>query len=960
MRNKITYINETINEHNLSLLCLTETWLKDEDIKLTCGHLTDTHYLLNKPRCGTQKGGGVGMIIHKSLSSVKTIAYEDDVHSFEHLTLSFTYGGKSFKLSVIYRHGQPGTDQDFLLNFQKYLEWFQSLCGFHIIVGDFNYWIDNPELKPYSKDFNDLLMGLNCKNHVKDPTHISGHTLDLIITDVNSEDLPKYITVYPPVPEFSDHSLVLMTADLPVPQRLKKTITFRNFKNADANAVSSFYNDLLTMNFERLTLNELVETYNDTITNAVNKFCPLKEKTVIIDQTAQWFNSSIAHHRRIRRQAERRWRLKKDYESRRAYNDSRNKVVKMIEEAKSVYLKDKIESACGNQRKLWKTLNNLLGKKSSSPLPSDDDDFHLAENFSNYFNEKIVRIRDTFVRSRSTENVNYSVQFSDRSNDINNIFSFQTISLEELKVVINKVKKTHCSLDPVNVSKAYNMFIKPLYPLILEIINRSFQHHVFPEKLKEAVVRPLLKKDNLDKEIIANYRPVSNLSYLSKVLETAAFSQLQIFIDLNNLIPVFQSAYQKYHSTETALCRINNDLNINVCNGRPTLLMLLDLSSAFDTIDQNMLISDLQCLGISQNARSFLLSYLDNRHQRVLINKTLSNNKPLHCGVPQGSILGPVLFVLYTSSLSRLLDAHGVAYHLYADDTQVYIPIIDMGECMNKINLIMSDIRSWMYSRKLKLNENKTDIILINGNNKRSVYDQVALIHIGDVPVEPSLNVKNIGVVFDRSLNYEKQIDDVVRKCNFHIINLYRIRKYLNRDALLTLIHALVTTNIDYCNSLYYDIPNKCLKKLQSILNRAARLIFYLPPRTSTTKYLIQLHWLPIKARIEFKICLLVYKTLNFGKPKYLFDLLVRNSNSSHIALRSTGDPFKLNEPMALNNRAFNYRSFSYCAPRLYNSLPITIKQAKSINTFKTMLKTYLFEKSYDTESKTINNCYKI
>ena len=377
--------------------------------------------------------------------------------------------------------------------------------------------------------------------------------------------------------------------------------------------------------------------------------------------------------------------------------------------------------------------------------------------------------------------------------------------------------------------------------------------------------------------------------------------QLDSVFKANNIIPVHQSAYRKQHSTETALRKIYDDLVSNTCHGQHSLLVVLDLSAAFDTVDHEILLQELSQCGVQDSALALLRSYLENRYQQVIVDGKVSEPSRVRCGVPQGSVLGPVLFLVYTRSLALLLTAHGVEFHFYADDTQIYIRITNIAETKAKIVSLMSDIKTWMGRKKLKLNEGKTEILLVAGNLRSDVAGDFGTLSVGNSTLAPADMVQNLGVIFDPELSFRKQIDAVIRNCNYQIRNIYAIRKYLDRKCLHSLVYSLVISRIDYCNSLYIGLPNYLLRKLQTVMNRSARLIYSLPPRVPTTKYLIELHWLPIKARIEFKICLMAFKALRLGEPKYLSDLLVRQSPGLGVDLRSSNDPFQLVEPGAVS-----------------------------------------------------------
>ena len=368
----------------------------------------------------------------------------------------------------------------------------------------------------------------------------------------------------------------------------------------------------------------------------------------------------------------------------------------------------------------------------------------------------------------------------------------------------------------------------------------------------------------------------------------------------------------------------------------------MDLSAAFDTVDHEVLLADLFFCGIREDAHSLLKSYLTNRFQRTSVGASLSELVHLQFGVPQGSVLGSILFTLYTSSLATLLVAHNVAYHFYADHIQIYIWIDSIEDVKEKLSSLINDIKIWMNGRKLKLNDGKTDIIIVKGNLRSNVVEEFGDLELPCAHLCP-FSARNLGIIFDSSLNFKNHINSVVKTCNYHIWNLYSIRKFLDQDCLITLVYSLVVSRVGYCNSLYLGLPNYLLKKLQSIMNKSARLIFSVAPRVPTTRFLIKLHWLPIKARIEFKICLIVFKALRFGQPKYIADMLSPPVTISHLTLRSDDDPYRLHEPRTVHERAFAERSFVYTAPRLYNGLPATVKQQASVQSFKIHLKTFVF-----------------
>ena len=302
--------------------------------------------------------------------------------------------------------------------------------------------------------------------------------------------------------------------------------------------------------------------------------------------------------------------------------------------------------------------------------------------------------------------------------------------------------------------------------------------------MKKALVTPLLKKPTLDCETLKNYRPVSNLSFVSKLTERVVSQQLSEHMDQNKLHAPVQSAYRPLHSTETALLRVLNDMLISVDQGNGVILILLDLSAAFDTIDHSLLIERLsQRLGICGHALDWFKSYLTERLQTVHLENTFSQPKLILFGVPQGSVLGPIKFTAYQTPLYDIAQLHDVDIHLYADDTQLYVSFdldsIDSRDtAIEKIEHCVDDIHTWMAQNKLQLNEDKTELLFISSSWQKHKLVPTD-VTIGNHKICPSSTAKNLGVIFDSHLKMDGQIRSVCQKSHVQLRNIGKIRKFL-------------------------------------------------------------------------------------------------------------------------------------------------------------------------------------
>ena len=460
-------------------------------------------------------------------------------------------------------------------------------------------------------------------------------------------------------------------------------------------------------------------------------------------------------------------------------------------------------------------------------------------------------------------------------------------------------------------------------------------------------MRVLANLANLDVDELKNYRPISNLTYLSKILEKVVHEELNMYIEENGLFSEYQSGYRKFHSCETAVTKIHNDILMLVDKRENVVLLLLDLSAAFDTINHKLLLNKLQNMyGISGVALDWIRCYLSNRLFRVSVRQETSGECILDIGVPQGSILGPLLFILYTKDLDEIVTKYGFSIHLYADDTQIYFAfdVHSANPDMSLISACFSEIKQWMTVNFLKLNEDKTEFIEIGPYV--SPVDTLTIDGTKLVPVEKA---KNLGFLFDDQLNLDAQINAVSQMCYLNQRDLSRIGKKLSHDLKVQMVHSNILCFVDYCNSVYGKLSEKNIRKLQKIQNNAVRFIYGLYGnkwREPILPYLKKLHFLPIRYRISFKICLLVFKCINNIAPNYLKDM-VKLREQRRRSSRLDDDFFRL-KVSPRPNLSRSEGAFSYIGPKLWNDLPLSLRSLNSIEVFKQSLKAHFFDIAFN------------
>ena len=940
LRNKVHIINEFKSEHNLDIFFFTESWLKYND-SYEIGLLENNgeYCFLNAPRID-RTGGGVGCLYKSSLTVTKIETPPSK--TFEHLAVMIRTKGKHFKVITIYRP-EPSSKNRYTMS--EFFDEFSALIAQHqnskselVITGDFNIHMNKPT-NPNTIKLLTVLETFNMTQHVTKSTHKDGNILDLIITrkpfPVSDCVVDEYI---------SDHAAVLCSIQIPSSRLTHRKIQYRNTRKIDIASFKIGIKQTIQAKSQNkplgsLPIDILVDMY-DSIEQVLEKHAPIMEKTVTERKPTPWSNKDIKVSKIEKRQAERRWRRTRNPQDNKQFRQKVNAHNKMLANLKAKDLAEKIRLNKNNSKALYKIINSSLNRKQPSPLPTNTTDVTLAGEFALFFDRKIEKIRsdlDANVRNpRPNPTVYQGLTFD----------NFKILTDNDTLKLLNTMSTKHCQLDPIP-TWLLKECTDELLPLLTAIINKSLQTGFMPDKLKHALIRPQLKKPNLE-TIMKNYRPVSNLAFLGKLIESAVITQYTSHLDSNGLQDNRQSAYKKAHSTETLLTKIHNDIMIALDQGKLSMLVLLDLSAAFDTIDHDILLKRLEySYGLRGSVLKWFESYLRCRTSSVLINQSLSPKSAIKYGVPQGSKLGPILFNNYIAPISNIAQRNGIEDQKYADDEQLMLsfktePIANQYDAVQKIENCIVQIKKFLLDNKLCCNSDKTELIII-GSREQLKKLHVSSIKVDNANISSGQTVRNLGIIFDNEMKMEKHINKMCQSLYYNIRNLSLIRKSLTKEDTKSLVNALVTPHLDYGNALLYGISNKLISKLQVAQNSAVRLIEKVRKSEHITPHRKNLHWLPIKARIEYKILTTTWNSLNNHAPDYLTNLL--NVTTPHYGLRNHGSTI-LMVPNYHNNK-YGPRSFARASPDLWNKLPITLRNKPTLKTFKTGLKTHLFTQYY-------------
>ena len=517
----------------------------------------------------------------------------------------------------------------------------------------------------------------------------------------------------------------------------------------------------------------------------------------------------------------------------------------------------------------------------------------------------------------------------DRSPGQNNIatFAFQSITEDDVKKIIKSLPSNKApGCDKVN-GKTLKDSLPVIAPVITSLINNSFLSSSFPLPWKKAEIVPILKSG--DSEEPANTRPISLLPILSKVCERAAHSQLVNFLSSNDVIHHLQSGNRKFHSTESALLHFTDELLNNMDQRKISVIVLLDLSKAFDSIQHDLMLCKLRKAGVSETACAWFESYLSQRTQVVKIQNTLSHPLPVTVGVPQGSILGPVLFTLYVNDLLQV-PKHCKAFG-YVDDTKLFLgfPSNQLCEIISAVNEDLKEISSWCCRNSLLINPDKTKLLYVGVPQlMRTLPGTLPSATLLGTEIKPVTVAKDLGVHIDSHLNYNEHVTKTASDCIHKLTRVNRIKHLLDQKTLIFLINAFVFSKLFYCSTVWSNTSKENVGKLQSVQNYACRIVAGLRKFDHISGALKSLKWLSVKDKLLFNDLVMVRKCLNNFTPSYL-----RFQRRSIIHPRNTRQKNNLELPKC--RLKTGQRSFAYRGPKIFNDLPKNIRETNDLNLFK-------------------------
>lgn len=930
IRNSVDYIYDLLCD-GLDVLILTETWHGSSNDVCVGMAMPPGYVFVDFLRINDPFHGGIIIFFRENIRHLKVNL--PLLYTLEAIALRLSLGPTYIIFFAIYRPGSQMVSVKFFEELTLTLEYLLNLCDHLILVGDLNIHIEKRD-DLHAIRLKEIFTLFNMANIVSEPTHLMGGTLDLIVP---TDNLFIVSCSVQPSGVISDHSFIEASMSISLPPLIKTKKYVRSWSRVDNEKfISLVEKQIFGKNFDFKGVDEAVDFFEREIRSIVDMVAPLHVIESRYVPTAPWFDSVCRECKRSCRKFELIYRSSKNNVNKKLYINALKHKNRLYTQKRREYWKNITTIHENSPNKLWKVLGKLLSTDISSELSSQNTD-HTSNGFLNFFNKKIVDIRASihgFGQPNFSDNPSYPICFS----------GYLHCSSSDIKTIIMDASNKTGMLDllPTGVFKQH---IDLFLPFLTGLVNLSLSSGIFPTKYKHAIVIPLLKKTGQDINNVNNYRPVSTLSFVSKIIEKIVAKQIISYLATNNLLPINQSGYRQHHSTETLLLQVTSELFKASDAGQISILALLDMSAAFDCVDHDTLLRRLSIsYGIGGSVLDWLRSYLFNRSQQVYFNNVLSDNDVLKSGVPQGSVLGPLLFMLYTADVLNLVNEFGFRAFAYADDIQLVAstpPNLFVGLTERLVNCL-SKIDVWMSQNGIRMNKSKTNILPVGTWQRLSQID-LNSVRIDDTVIDFCRNSTVLGFTIDTSLNMCDHVKKVSAMCMFQFRRLRLIKKCLTKKTLCTLMHAFIHSRLDYCNSLLYGVSKKEIAMLQSVQNRSARIVTGSRWCDHITPVLNGLHWLPIHKRIIFKIAVMVFRCLNHLAPKYLADRCLQTREVfSDYDLRSSSANTLVTTATKLK---IGSRNFSVSGPSVWNALPCCLRQSGlSLGQFKKELKTHLFQ----------------
>ena len=923
------------------IICLTE--VRHTTVGIIDREFPEFHIFIDLP---TTAKGGVALLLRKDKFSHIT---EIDRNSNQYLQntcgcskcqieskwISCKSNDQNLIIGGIYRH--PKGDVDHFNNALKNTISHINDNTLAVVLGDTNIDL----LQENDTKANAYLNNFFEKNFIPCitlPTRITDHSatlIDHIFIKCPKKIIQNKCSSGNLITDLSDHLPNFTFFDFKVQTPKNRPFTRLFTQSKIDNFTAALASEPALINSSELTdTNTSYNNFNANYLQLFDKYFPLVRQSKKSFKDKPYITSDIKDSIKSRNKLYKKHLNNPDnIEIKAEWKRCRNKTSELIKKEEESYYKNIINSHKNSSQALWKTFGKVLNNKKikHSKIGSLDVNGEIqtnpgaiANSFNNFFSEIGEKLANKFSNQNNSEFAKYL------GSPVQHSMFFHSISESEINEVISDLKNSNSTgYDDYN-TKFIKLSSPLLAPALEKIFNLSINTGVYPDSLKIAKVIPIFK--NGSKSSVNNYRPISILSPINKIFEKIIYSRLIKYIDKYNLLYKYQYGFRKNHSTEHALIELMDQIKLNIGKNKMSCGIFIDLSKAFDTVDHKILLSKLEHYGIRGTTLDLLKSYLSNRSQYVQIEKSKSETRFVSCGVPQGSVLGPLLFLLFINDLPLCCPSGKV--RIFADDTTIFFHSDSIENIIETASIIMTQLTRWFNANKLTLNAEKSSFTLFRSGRKKisNIPDYIEFL---DNQIRRTTHIKFLGVTIEENLSWNLHINEICNKLKrlFHIF--YNIRDYLSKENIKTIYYTLIYSRIKYGITLFSQAGSSKLKKIQTLQNQLLKVLLKKEYRYSTNELHKSLDILKVNDIAEQEIATFVHKYfLNKLPPvfndyfKTLAQQHQRNTRNGHYLLSILSH--KTDIPSS---------SMRISGAKVWNNLNINLKNIPTVKNFRNEFK---------------------
>ena len=907
-------------KHKIDVLCVTETWLKPEN-----------EYLFNLPNYAsyhlsrtTREHGGVSIFVHNRLKSKQLSKYSAVDEEIEINTVKVSISKTDYNICAIYRPlPDPVGVIDFTEHLSNLLKDQELNMNKTILIGDMNINLLNLNTNASTNFYLETMQSLSLFPLISRPTRFPDtiglsepSLLDHLFTNFVAEFKPG-ILHYP----FSDHLPIFINIPCPVTQCKTKSISFRDYNDTNkANFTRKLHDIDWPSIFNDGDVNHECSIFISLLNKIFNECFPIKNKIISEKYDSHpWMSQAVLKSIRRKNNLFMDYRLGLIEEVR--YKQYRNLLNKIITTAKKTYYMNVFSEYRSNVKEIWKHINDLNNvprtKKDLIQLKINNDvlsdPLEVATQFNQYFSNIGAKL-DSQLEQSETDPL--SCLTRNFCNSLNVPPVTQTDILRAIKKLKNK-NNTKSEI-PVSLIKSNSPLLA--YPLTY-LFNNSVSQGVFPQCLKNAIVSPIYKSG--PKNVIGNYRPISVLNTVSKLFESLMKQSLLSFLKTNNIITEHQYGFIKGTSTFDALNSLTQEVHDALNRKHDCICIYIDFQKAFDTVNHEILLRKLNFYGIRGKVNNWMKSYLNQRTQSTSYGGTLSSSSPITCGVPQGSILGPVLFLLYINDLANIFQ--DILVKMFADDSSLLLCGPDLRTLIFRANVELRTFYKWCLSNRLSINIAKTKYMIFT--NKE--FHDIPPLFINFKRIECTDTHKVLGLILDNKLSYKAHINYISSKLAKSCSLLQNMSRYAPTDILRIGYYSYVLPHLSYCMPLYGNTFSSLLQPLFILQKKVVRIISKSSYDAHSNPLFKQLQILPFYELVKYESCIYMYKHRND------FEVAHHNYATRHH------DEYLIPFPHLSKYK----RSLKCVGPTIWNKLNRQIQNANTINCFKNKLKNDILSK---------------